>query len=118
MKNLIALVMLFVIGIVFTSTASVIKDVKEVKKEVVFDTTLSTPIVFDVVAEVDVFILKPDVIRNDKTIKIIFAESDKNVKPDNPFIIKGINKKGKLGNKHGHFKEIKVRPKFNRTTNK
>ena len=113
MKNLIALVMLFVIGIIFTSTANVTKNVKEVKKEVVFDTTLSTPIVFYVIG--DVFTLKPDVIRNDETIIIVKEVTKTKFKPDNKHI--GIVKN--RTNKPIKFKErFKPRIQFNRTTNK
>ena len=109
MKNLIALVMLFVIGIIFTSTANVTKNVKEVKKEVVFDTTLSTPIIGDV------FALKPDVIRNDETIIIVKEITKTKFKPDNKHI--GIVKN--RTNKSIKFKErFKPRIQFNRTTNK
>jgi hypothetical protein len=118
MKNLIALVMLFVIGITFTSTANVIKDVKEVKKEVVFDTTLTIPIAFDVVGEVDVFKLKPDFIRNDETIIIVTEVIKTKFKPDNIHIDKVKNRTNELTKIKERFKPNKPRIQFNRTTNK
>jgi hypothetical protein len=117
MKNLIVLVTLFVFGIALTATASVIKDLKVVKKEVVFDTTANVPIVFDVVADIGTIKLKPDVIRNEDEIKIVLVlKPDIKFTPDK-FIHTKFNKRiDNLVKVKERTKLNKIPPKFNRTS--